>query len=84
MPHDSTKYVKSGDRCQCSKPIPSLPTEVYYPQKNPWQFMQCAIDLVGPTSSAHAKKDMMIVATSYFTKLIKVKAVSSTKEANVG
>lgn len=64
--------------------IPSLPIEVYHPQNNPWQFMQCAIDLVGHTSLAPAKKDMMIMATSCFTKLIKVEVLSSTKKANVG
>ncbi|KAI5317872.1 hypothetical protein L3X38_037579 [Prunus dulcis] len=71
MPHDSMKYVKRCNRCQRSKLIPSLPTEVYHPQNNPWQFIKCAIDLVGSTSSAPTKKDMMIVATDYFTKLIK-------------
>ncbi|CAL8083039.1 unnamed protein product [Prunus armeniaca] len=45
--------------------------------------MQWAIDLVGPMPTALAKKEMMIVATDYFTKWIEAEALSSTKEANV-
>ncbi|CAL9010784.1 unnamed protein product [Prunus brigantina] len=42
-----------------------------------------AIDLVGPMPTALANKEMMIVATDYFTKWIEAKALSSTKEADV-
>ncbi|CAL9018642.1 unnamed protein product [Prunus brigantina] len=49
----------------------------------PWPFMQWAIDLVVLLPPAPAKKDMMIVATDYFTKWIEAEALSSTKEANV-
>ena len=44
--------------------------------------MQWAIDLVGPLPPAPAKKEMMIVATDYFTKWIEAEALS-TKEADV-
>ncbi|CAL2236219.1 unnamed protein product [Prunus armeniaca] len=81
MRHDSAEYVKRCDRCQQYKPIPNLPTEVYHPQNSP--FMQWAIDLVGPLPPAPAKKEMMIVATDYFTKWIEAEALSSTKEADV-
>ncbi|CAL9022511.1 unnamed protein product [Prunus brigantina] len=83
MRHDSAEYVKKCDRCQRYKPIPNLPAEVYHPQNNPWPFMQWAIDLVGPLPPAPAKKEMMIVATDYFTKWIEAEALSSTKEADV-
>ncbi|CAL2231123.1 unnamed protein product [Prunus armeniaca] len=81
MRHDSAEYVKRCDRCQRYKPIPNLPAEVYHPQNSP--FMQWAIDLVGPLPPAPAKKEMMIVATDYFTKWIEAEALSSTKEADV-
>ncbi|CAL8082896.1 unnamed protein product [Prunus armeniaca] len=45
--------------------------------------MQWAIDLVGPMPTALAKKEMMIVATDYFTKWIEAEALSSTKKADV-
>lgn len=45
--------------------------------------MQWAIDLVGPMPLALAKKDMMIVATNYFTKWIKANDLSSTKESDM-
>ncbi|CAL2264625.1 unnamed protein product [Prunus armeniaca] len=45
--------------------------------------MQWAIDLVGPLPPVPAKKEMMIVATNYFTKWIEAEALSSTKEADV-
>ncbi|KAI5314006.1 hypothetical protein L3X38_043182 [Prunus dulcis] len=45
--------------------------------------MQRAIDLVGPLPPSPAKKEMMIVATDYFTKWIEAEALSSTKEADV-
>ncbi|KAI5328819.1 hypothetical protein L3X38_028216 [Prunus dulcis] len=83
MRHDSAEYVKKCDRCQRYKPIPNLPAEVYYPQNSSWPFMQWAINLVGPLPLAPAKKEMMIVATDYFTKWIEVEALSSTKEADV-
>ncbi|CAL9019626.1 unnamed protein product [Prunus brigantina] len=83
MRHDSAEYVKKCDRCQRYKPIPNLPAEVYHPQNNPWPFMQWAIDLVGPLPPAPAKKEMMIVATDYFTKWIEAEALSSTKEADI-
>ncbi|CAL2260095.1 unnamed protein product [Prunus armeniaca] len=83
MRHDSAEYVKKCDRCQRYKPIPNLPAEVYHPQNSPWPFMQWAIDLVGPLPPAPAKKEMMIVATDYFTKWIEAEALSSTKEADV-
>ncbi|CAL2271549.1 unnamed protein product [Prunus armeniaca] len=81
MRHDSAEYVKRCDRCQRYKLIPNLPAEVYHPQNGP--FMQWAIDLVGPLPPAPAKKEMMIVATDYFTKWIEAEALSSTKEADV-
>ncbi|CAL2270520.1 unnamed protein product [Prunus armeniaca] len=83
MRHDSAEYVKRCDRCQRYKPIPNLPAEVYHPQNSPWPFMQWAIDLVGPLPPAPTKKEMMIVATDYFTKWIEAEALSSTKEADV-
>ncbi|KAI5317477.1 hypothetical protein L3X38_037184 [Prunus dulcis] len=45
--------------------------------------MQWAIDLVSPLPLAPAKKEMMIVATDYFTKWIETKALSPTKEVDV-
>ncbi|CAL2247724.1 unnamed protein product [Prunus armeniaca] len=83
MCHDSTEYVKRCDRCQRYKPVPNLPAEIYHPQNSPWPFMQWAIDLVGPMPTAPAKKEMMIVATDYFTKWIEAEALSSTKEADI-
>ncbi|BFG33728.1 hypothetical protein CerSpe_200020 [Prunus speciosa] len=82
MRYYSIKYVKKCDRCQRYKPIPNLPAEVYHSQNNPWPFMQWAIDLVGLLPPAPAKKDMMIVATGYFTKWIEAEALSSTKETS--
>ena len=45
--------------------------------------MQWAIDLMGPLPPTPAKKEMMIVATDYFTKWIEAEALSSIKETNV-
>ncbi|KAI5343737.1 hypothetical protein L3X38_011613 [Prunus dulcis] len=60
-------------------------------QGNPWpanrdipstkQFM--VIHAVGLMPNAPAKKEMMIVATDYFTKWIEAEALSSTKEVDV-
>ncbi|KAI5354381.1 hypothetical protein L3X38_007276 [Prunus dulcis] len=83
MRHDSAEYVKKCDRCQRYKPMPNLPAEVYHPQNSLWPFMQWAIDLIGPLPPAPAKKEMMIVATDYFTTWIEAEALSSTKEADV-
>ncbi|CAL2259758.1 unnamed protein product [Prunus armeniaca] len=65
------------------KPVPGLPAEEYHPQNSSWPFMQLVIDLVGPMPTAPANKEMMIVATDYFTKWIEAEALSSTKEADV-
>ncbi|CAL9019858.1 unnamed protein product [Prunus brigantina] len=83
MRQDSTEYAQRCDRCQRYKPVPGLPAEEYHPQNSPWPFMQWAIDLVGPMPTAPAHKEMMIVATDYFTKWIEAEALSSTKEADV-
>ncbi|CAL9007762.1 unnamed protein product, partial [Prunus brigantina] len=83
MRQDSTEYARRCDRCQRYKLVPGLPAEEYHPQNSPWPFMQWAIDLVGPMPTAPANKEMMIVATDYFTKWIEAKALSSTKEADV-
>ncbi|CAL8094052.1 unnamed protein product [Prunus armeniaca] len=83
MRHDFTEYVKRCDCCQRYKPVPNLPAEIYHPQNSPSPFMQWAIDLVGPMPTTPAKKDMMIVATDYFTKWIEAEALSSIKEADV-
>lgn len=45
--------------------------------------MQWAIDLMGPMPRVPTKKEMMIIATDYFTKWIEAKALSSTKEVDV-
>ncbi|CAL8122684.1 unnamed protein product [Prunus armeniaca] len=45
--------------------------------------MQWVIDLVGPMPTAPANKEMMIVATDYFTKWIEAEDLSSNKEADV-
>ncbi|CAL2245891.1 unnamed protein product [Prunus armeniaca] len=83
MRQDSTEYARRCDRCQRYKPVPGQPAEEYHPQNSPWPFMQWAIDLVGPMPTAPANKEMMIVATDYFTKWIEAEALSSTKEADV-
>ncbi|CAL2259684.1 unnamed protein product [Prunus armeniaca] len=83
MRQDSTEYARRCDRCQRYKPVPGLPAEEYHPQNSPWPFMQWAIDLVGPMPTAPANKEMMIVATDYFTKWIEAEALSSTKETDV-
>ncbi|KAI5351238.1 hypothetical protein L3X38_004129 [Prunus dulcis] len=83
MRHNSTEYVKRCDPCQRYKPVPNLPTEIYHPQNSPCLFMQWAIDLVGSMPTAHAKKEIMIVATDYFTKWIEAETISFTKEADV-
>ncbi|CAL2229368.1 unnamed protein product [Prunus armeniaca] len=44
--------------------------------------MQWAIDLVGPMPTAPAKKEIMIVATDYFTKSIEAEPLSFTKEVD--
>ncbi|CAL9025495.1 unnamed protein product [Prunus brigantina] len=83
MRHDSAKYVKKCDRCQQYKPIPNLPAEVNHPQNSPWPSIHAiAIDLVGLLSPVLAKRDMMIVATDYFTKWIEAEALSSIKETH--
>ncbi|KAI5317186.1 hypothetical protein L3X38_036893 [Prunus dulcis] len=81
--HYFTEYVKRCDRCQHYKLVPSSPAKVYHPQNSSWPFMQLAIDLVSPMPLAPAKKDMIIVATDYLTKWIKVKVLSSTKEVGM-
>ncbi|KAI5317773.1 hypothetical protein L3X38_037480 [Prunus dulcis] len=83
MRRDSAEYAKKCDRCQRYMSVPNLPAEVYHSQNSPWAFMQWAIDLVGPLPRAPAKKEMMIVATDYFTKWIEAEALSYTKEADV-
>ncbi|CAL2247205.1 unnamed protein product [Prunus armeniaca] len=83
MRQDSTEYARRCDRCQRYKSVPSLPAKEYHPQNSPWPFMQWAIDLVGPMPTTPANKEMMIVATDYFTKWIEAEALSSTKEADV-
>ncbi|KAI5335891.1 hypothetical protein L3X38_026025 [Prunus dulcis] len=83
MRKDSIEYARRYDRCQRYKPIPGLPVEEYHPQNSPWPFIQWAIDLVGHMPTAPANKEMMIVATDYFTKWIEAEALSSTKEADV-
>ncbi|CAL2270892.1 unnamed protein product [Prunus armeniaca] len=84
--HDGEYGNHSGgrcDHCQQYKPVPNLSAEVYHPQNSPWPFMQWAIDLVGFTPTAPAKKEIIIVATDYFTKWIVAEALSYTKEADV-
>ncbi|KAI5318334.1 hypothetical protein L3X38_038042 [Prunus dulcis] len=81
--HDSIEYVKRCDHYQRYKPVPNLPAEVYHPQNSLWPFMQWVIDLVGLMPPALAKKEMLIIATDYFTKWIKAEALSSTKEVDV-
>ncbi|BFG30100.1 hypothetical protein CerSpe_163740 [Prunus speciosa] len=83
MHHDSTDYVKICNRCQRYKSVSGLPAGLYHPHNSPWPFMQWAIDLVGPLLLAHAKNEMMIVVTDYFTKWMEPKAQSSTKEADM-
>ncbi|KAM1355813.1 hypothetical protein ACFX2H_029820 [Malus domestica] len=68
MHRGAKEYVQRCDSCYRFKPVPALPANKLHPQTSPCPFMQLVIDLAGPISPPTEGKDMMIVATDYFTK----------------
>ena len=50
---------------------------------SPWSFTQWGIDIVSPLPTAPAQKKRLLVATDYFSKWIKVDALSSIKDRDV-
>lgn len=70
MHQDAKEFVKICDNCQRYKPVPALPTSELHPHMSSWSFMQWAIDPIGPMSLASGGRDMIIVATDYFTKRV--------------
>ena len=50
---------------------------------SPWSFAQWGIDIVGPFPTAPAQKKLLLVATDYFSKWIKVDAFTSIKDRDV-
>ncbi|KAM1777205.1 hypothetical protein ACFX11_043896 [Malus domestica] len=78
MHQNAKELVQKSDRCQRYMPIPALPTSELHLQTSPWPFMQWAIDLVGPMPTATKGRCMMIMATDYFTKWVKLEPMTTT------
>ena len=50
---------------------------------SPWPFAKWGIDIVGPLPTAPTKKNLLLVATDYFSKWIEVEDFASIKDKEV-
>ncbi|KAM1584557.1 hypothetical protein ACFX1Z_037523 [Malus domestica] len=78
MHQDAKELVQKCDSYQRYKLVQALPA-----QTRSWPFMQWAIDLVKPMPPATTGRGMMIVATNYFTKLVKVEPMTTTTQMDI-
>ena len=60
-----------------------VPTQGLTTITSPWPFAQWGIDIVGPLPTASTQKKLLLVATDYFSKWIKVEAFAFIKDKEV-
>ena len=83
MRADAANYTGKCDRCQRLDPVLKSPVQYLISISSPWPFAQWGIDIVGPLPTSPAQKKLLLVATDYFNKWIKVEAFSSIKDKDV-
>ena len=83
MRADATTYTRKCDSCQRLAPFLKSSVQDLISISSPWPFAQWGIDIVRPLSTAPTQKKLLLVATNYFSKLIKAEAFSSIKDRDV-
>ena len=80
---DAAAYVRKCDHYQGQAPISRVPTQDLTTITSPRPFAQYGIDIVGLQPTAPAQKNLLLVATDYFSKLIESEAFTSIKDKEV-
>ena len=73
---DAKKYVKRCSQCQRFARSSKRPSANLHTLRSPWPFMQWELDVVDPLPRAQPHFRFLLFATDYFTKWVKVVAIS--------
>jgi hypothetical protein len=82
MQKDAVTYVKKCDKCQRFSPSVYQPAGELQPLVSPWPFAQWGMDLVSPLPRATGNRRLLIVASDYFTKWVKVEPLANIRDKN--
>ncbi|XP_072071786.1 uncharacterized protein [Arachis hypogaea] len=73
---DSSKKVRTCDRCQKHAPIINIPAEQLHQSVISWPFNQWGIDILSPFPTAPRQMKYLVVAIDYFSKWIEAQPLA--------
>nr|XP_025680402.1 uncharacterized protein LOC112782271 [Arachis hypogaea] len=73
---DSSKKVKTCDKCQKHAPTINIPAEQLHQSVISWPFNQWGIDILGPFPTAPRQMKYLVVAIDYFSKWIEAQPLA--------
>ncbi|XP_057739852.1 uncharacterized protein LOC130956943 [Arachis stenosperma] len=82
---DSSKKVKTCEKCQKHAPIINLPAEELHHSVVSWPFNRWGMDILGPFPTASGQVKYLVVAIDYFSKWIEAQPlakITSTQMVN--
>ncbi|RDX66974.1 hypothetical protein CR513_54197, partial [Mucuna pruriens] len=84
MKRDCLAFVKKCNKCQHNVNLHKAPLEQLHLISLPWPFYMWGVDILGPFPLAVGQVKFLLVDVDYFTKWIKVKAITtiSAERAN--
>ena len=83
MQTDAAAYVRKCDRCQQQALVSRLSAQELTTKTCPWPFAQWGINIVGSFPTVLSQKKLLLIATDYFSKLLKAEAFVSIKDKEV-
>ncbi|XP_048617108.1 uncharacterized protein LOC125604234 [Brassica napus] len=83
MAADADKQAKHCDKCQRHSPVSKLPPKNLKSISSPWPFRKWGMDIVGKFPMAPGQKVFRLIVTDYFSKWVKVEALSSITNLHI-
>lgn len=60
-----------------------MPLEYLNPVTSPWPFAQWGMDIVDPLPTSMAQKKLLLVATNYSSKWVKIEVYETIKDKDM-
>ena len=83
MAADANRQAKHCDQCQRHTPVSKLLPENLKSISSLWPFRKWGMDIVGKFPMAPGQKVFRLIVTDYFSKWVKVEALSSITNLHI-